>query len=317
MSRPLVSVAMATYNGEKYLREQLDSICSQTYPNLEVVVSDDCSTDGTVRILDEYRSRPGFQCTVQPSRAGFIKNFESAIASCRGDYIALADQDDIWEPDKIEALLAGIGGRSLVYSDARLIDDRGITIAGSLLHASRVAPVTGHPFRYLVCNACVTGCTALITRDLKDQALPVPDSEPYHDWWLSIAATRLRGIAYVDKPLVRYRQHKNNYAGAYIKRGALRRACARFSRTTREHMRAKNELLLRRTAVFIDSRDTMGLSDGEVNYLIDIHRYAEAMLRKGFSGAVLRLAMRHRRELFSGDRLPVQFVKAVTRAFKM
>jgi len=315
--RPLVSVALATCNGERFLREQLDSIYAQTYPRIEVVASDDGSTDGTVQILEEYRLSKGLSYTVQPGRLGLVGNFERAISSCSGDFIVLSDQDDIWEPDKLESLLAAIGGCSLVYSDAALIDGQGAVLAPSLLKASRVTPAAGRPFQYLVCNACVTGCTALFTRELSDQALPVPDGEPYHDWWLSIAATRLGGIAYVDRPLVRYRQHAENYAGAYMKKGILERLFRRFTRGTRERMRAKNELLLRRTRVYMESRESLRLSDAEFDFLADIHRYARGMTGSGSRLRVPYLALKRRAELFPEDALPVQVVKACARFFRI
>ena len=93
---PLISIAIATYNGEKYLEEQLDSIYAQTYKNIEVIVTDDCSSDKTVEILKKYYKSHGLKYVINETNLGFVKNFEKAISLCRGDYIALSDQDDIW-----------------------------------------------------------------------------------------------------------------------------------------------------------------------------------------------------------------------------
>ncbi|MFT4918317.1 MAG: glycosyltransferase involved in cell wall biosynthesis, partial [Zhongshania aliphaticivorans] len=98
---PKISVAMCTYNGERFLAEQLDSILNQTYKNIELVVVDDVSTDGTLRLLDEYAARDGRIRVIRNSEnIGFVRNFEKAMGACSGEFIALADQDDIWFPEK-------------------------------------------------------------------------------------------------------------------------------------------------------------------------------------------------------------------------
>lgn len=115
MKNKLVSIAMATYNGEKYLKEQLDSIYAQTYKNIEVIVCDDCSSDKTVEILDEYKEKYGLKYYINEKNLGFKKNFEKAISLCSGDFIALADQDDIWIESKIEIFLKSKGIDNLIY----------------------------------------------------------------------------------------------------------------------------------------------------------------------------------------------------------
>ena len=118
---PLVSVAMATYNGEPFLREQLDSIYNQTYKNIQVLVTDDCSDDKTVHILEEYKIRYGLQYYVNDKTLGAVRNFERALSFCKGEYIALSDQDDIWFREKIDNLVNEIGDCSLIFSDAKLM----------------------------------------------------------------------------------------------------------------------------------------------------------------------------------------------------
>ena len=104
-----ISIALATYNGGRFLREQLDSIYAQTWRNIEVVASDDRSSDDTVAILEEYGQSHGLRYEINDENLGFVRNFEKILARCTGDFIALADQDDIWLPDKLERLIAGIG----------------------------------------------------------------------------------------------------------------------------------------------------------------------------------------------------------------
>src|SRR5579875_1624244 len=115
-SFPLVSVVLTTYNGETYLREQLDSILAQTYPNIEVVAVDDRSTDGTANILHEYAAQyPNIKVFVNEVNLGFIKNFEKGCRLSTGEYIALCDQDDYWMPDKIKRKMESIGNHALIY----------------------------------------------------------------------------------------------------------------------------------------------------------------------------------------------------------
>ncbi|MFH0976226.1 MAG: glycosyltransferase family 2 protein [Spirochaetota bacterium] len=210
----LVSIALATFNGEKFLREQLDSIYDQTYKNIEIIVSDDCSSDETVEILNEYSKKFGLKYHINNKNIGFVKNFEAAILKCKGEYIALADQDDIWMPDKIERLVSEIEDYSLICSDAELIDDNGNRIAESFQRYSRNYIADGKEFAILVFRNFVTGCTALVTKDLIKRALPIPNGIHHHDWWLALIASKTNGIKYMKAPLIKYRQHQNNDTGA-------------------------------------------------------------------------------------------------------
>lgn len=223
MKQKLVSIAMATYNGEKYLKEQLDSILSQTYKNIEIVVSDDMSGDGTVEILKEYSWKCGLKYSVNKENTGFIKNFEKAVSLCRGDYIALADQDDIWEPDKIELLVKEIADYSIVCSDASVIDSEGNELLPSLNRSSGHYMDTDDQFKFFVFRNYVTGHTALIKREVLDIAIPIPDGVMYHDWWFANVASVLNGVRYLDLPLTRYRQHQYNHTGASKKSGLLQK----------------------------------------------------------------------------------------------
>lgn len=209
---PLVSVALATYNGQQYLREQLDSIYNQTYKNLEVVVCDDHSEDDTVKILEEYRQRFGLIYCVNETRLGFVKNFEKSILRCRGDYIALCDQDDVWEPKKIETLLQYINEKPLICSDLILVDKDKNLIDNSLYNHTGLQFHNNNQFYYMVHSNFVVGCTILFKRELKNIILPFPEGTPYHDWWIALVASANNCIEFCNKPLVYYRYHGNNYS---------------------------------------------------------------------------------------------------------
>jgi len=211
---PLISIAMTTYNGEQFLREQLDSIFGQTYKNIELVVCDDCSTDGTAAILNQYCEKHS-NMTVFENKESLlcVKNFEKAITLCSAEYIALADQDDIWEANKLEVLMAEIGKYSLVFSDASLIDDKGKKTHDShVRYSGRATKAKGLSF--LIFNNIAQGCTTLFKREILSAAIPFGHEDIGQDWHLTVAAIYRHGIKYVDQPLIRYRQHAQNYAGA-------------------------------------------------------------------------------------------------------
>lgn len=219
----LVSIAMTTFNGEKFLREQLDSIMGQTCSNIEIRIVDDCSTDKTRDILRSYEEKYKSKITVycNTSNIGLVKNFEKAINCCKGEYIALCDQDDIWNPHKIERLVNEIGKYSLIYSDASLIDERGRQYVTSRCSEYNLNNKSDLEFNDLVFKNLVIGCTCLFKKDLLIDVMPIPEYEIFHDWWISIVALKRDGIKYLDENLVQYRQHESNLYGQR-KGGVLR-----------------------------------------------------------------------------------------------
>lgn len=295
---PLVSVALATYNGGHFLREQLDSIYTQSWANIEVVACDDCSTDDTVSILDEYRQSHGLRYEVNKRNQGFVRNFEKILSRCCGTFIALADQDDIWLPQKLERLVAGIGEADLVYSDAFLVDRDGRELPGSMIETAGVRPVSGRQFTYFVCNSCVTGCTTLIRRDLLEKALPIPDCESYHDWWLAVVASRYGGVRFLPEQLVKYRQHDANDTGATVKTRLVTRLAAHLRGDTGEAKRRYYRLLRDRALCYRTLQTRLALGAGELEFLGDIRRYAESLLDRRFHIASFVLAFRYRTILF-------------------
>ncbi|HYG61335.1 MAG TPA: glycosyltransferase family 2 protein [Thermoanaerobaculia bacterium] len=245
MTARLVSVALATWNGARYLRQQLDSVYAQTWPNLEVVVTDDASTDGTAEILQEYAERRGLRFEVNPERHGLIRNFERAISLCRGDCIALCDQDDLWKPEKIERLMAGLGDATLVYCNT----EEQMTPEGEVRPEPSFAPIqsfaraygSGRPTRHLLAENWVVSHGVLFRRELVAHALPIPPHQPYHDGWLALVASTLGGIRYLDERLQVYRQHPESLT--WIPPERRGRRSGRFRATWRERCRKETERL--------------------------------------------------------------------------
>lgn len=218
MSRPLVSVALATCDGARWLREQLDSIYTQTWPDLEVVVSDDASVDETPAILEEYARERGLRWQANPVRLGLVKNFERAISLCAGDLIALSDQDDLWKPHKLETLAARLGGHTLIYGNIQEVLETDGTVrietAWEPIFRFARAHGSGRPTRWLLAENWVVSHSVMFRRELVEHALPIPPHQPFHDGWLALVASKLGGIVYLDERLQVYRRHPGSLTWA-------------------------------------------------------------------------------------------------------
>lgn len=210
-NKPLVSIAMATYNGAKYIKEQLDSLVHQTYDNLEIVIVDDSSTDDTVSIINDYQQQYKFiYLIVNSSNCGVTTTFENAIIACKGLLIAICDQDDIWELNKIEILVNEIGEHDAVYSNSLLVDKNGQSLNKSFTTIMNMQTYySGAPF--LLSNS-VPGHTILMKQQFVQNILPFPPNMLF-DLWIGFCAAANNGIKFVDKTLVKYRQHDTNTIG--------------------------------------------------------------------------------------------------------
>jgi glycosyltransferase involved in cell wall biosynthesis len=202
---PLVSIALCTFNGQAYLQQQLDTLVGQSYKNLEIVVVDDASTDSTYAILQKYAAQfTFFKVYKNETNLGFIANFERAVKFCSGELIALCDQDDLWDLQKIELQVAAIGDNVFIYHDSEFIHEDGVPMnkkMSDLMNLYR----GDDPLAFMFFN-CVSGHTILMKKKLLDAALPLKKGY-FHDWWLAYVATNTGAIDFVPLPLVKYRQH--------------------------------------------------------------------------------------------------------------
>jgi glycosyltransferase involved in cell wall biosynthesis len=205
-----VAICMATYNPPPELfHRQIESIRAQTHENWICVISDDCSDEGgTATIRTEVGDDPRFVVSRAPRRLGFYGNFERALAMAprQARYIAPADQDDCWDPEKVSVLLSRIGAAKLIYSDARVVSRDGTLIADTYWSTRR----NNHSdlVSLLVANA-VTGAASLLDREVLEYALPFPPAQfaHFHDHWLALVARSIGEIDFVDRPLYDYVQH--------------------------------------------------------------------------------------------------------------
>ncbi|MFP5040414.1 glycosyltransferase family 2 protein [Parasediminibacterium sp. JCM 36343] len=204
-----VSIVMCTYNGSKYLAEQLESIVNQDYRPIEMVVVDDCSTDNTWQILQGWQSKyPFFRIFQNESNLGYNKNFEKAIQLATGEYIALSDQDDIWMPDKISLLVAAMQAKP----DAVLAHSKNVAMENGILkynHANLRNFFEGTDLRKLFLHSQFSGHAILFKTSLVPSLVPFPEGIIY-DWWISVNACAAGSIVFVDKILVHHRVHDSN-----------------------------------------------------------------------------------------------------------
>jgi glycosyltransferase involved in cell wall biosynthesis len=284
---------LTTFNGERFLAQQLDSIYAQTHRNIEVVVCDDRSEDRTVEILEQYRQDHALRYSINDSRLGFVNNFGKVISLCKGEFIALSDQDDIWEPKKIEILMNEIGDNDLICSDMSLIDDKSEPIAPSFRQALQV-PFTNDStqFSVLAYTNFVTGCTILMRREFAHRHLPVPLEAMSHDWWFGICAARERRLKFLDLPLVKYRQHDANAIGArqlWEGRGMLRFV---FSRERKEVYQKE----LRRIRYYL--ANGVSENDEQKMFLESLQRHFSSIVSTSVHTEAFAIAFRYREVLF-------------------
>ncbi len=222
-----LSVAMATYNGEKFLKEQLDSILNQTRLPDEIVISDDASTDRTPEILIEYKEKYPklIKLLLNKANVGFVKNFERAIMNTTGDLVALSDQDDVWLPEKLEKeskILKEHQDIGMVFCDLEIVDEELKMLVPSLWKTRKWdldGIIKGRKFFEMIVDSNrVTGCTIVIRRDVLRKLIPFDKRVFVHDHWLAVGSALLTDVYAFNKPLVLYRQHSSNQIGSSRKK---------------------------------------------------------------------------------------------------
>lgn len=224
-TQPDIRILMATYNGERWLAEQLESLMNQTEKGWKLFIRDDGSTDATVKILQRWQERYPEQITwyADNQRLGPAQSFSKLmVANQSADYLFFCDQDDVWAADKLERSLAAIREMEdcfgtetplLVHHDLTVCDQSLIPIADSFLEFQALDPTKNSLSRLLLQNV-VTGCTTGINRALAQKAGAVPEAAVMHDWWLALVATSFGRIRCLwDPELIRYRIHGSNTCG--------------------------------------------------------------------------------------------------------
>lgn len=210
-------ITLATYNGEKYLGEMLESLVQQTMPADVIIAVDDGSKDNTCEILESYKGKLPLEITRFEKNRGHRAAFSTALEKAATllddeDLIFLADQDDIWAPNKLEVMSQKIGENSMIFGDAEIINGEGEIIekswrkkAGIVEQLSQQALLTGY--------TNVTGCMVAFKAALLHTVLPIPQDVPVHDQWITLCATAENGYASIADKVIYYRIHESNAIG--------------------------------------------------------------------------------------------------------
>lgn len=223
---PTVDILLATYNGEAFLPEQIESVLAQSFADWRLLVRDDGSTDDTAAIVRQYVSQyPDRILPVedQDTGLGAAGNFARLMEQSRAPYVMLCDQDDVWLPDKVERMLAAIRELEadsstelplLVFSDLTVVDRELKTINPSFWQYMLTDPVAGCLVNRLMGQNVVTGCASICNRRLVELTLPIPAEALMHDWWMALVAASLGELRCLPEATVLYRQHGKNTLGA-------------------------------------------------------------------------------------------------------
>lgn len=220
----MISILMSTYNGEKYIREQIDSILSQTYSDWKLYVRDDGSKDNTVAIIDYYMDvYPDkiFLCRDLLGNLGPGRSFMTLLENIDGDYYMFCDQDDVWLPSKIEMSMLKmreceelyLDKPLCVFTDLKIVDSDLKLISNSMWKSLKISSLRCNDFYFLTCSWVVTGCTMLLNRRVKDFVFPYSD-KIMHDYWISMILSKKGYNIPFDSSTILYRQQSHNVVGA-------------------------------------------------------------------------------------------------------
>ena len=207
-----ISVCMATYNGELYIEEQLTSILSQLRDEDEVIISDDHSIDLTLQKIKSFQDKR-IKLFVNSGKKGPVGNFENALQQASGHFIFLADQDDVWLPNKVKTSLVHLQKCDLLLSDAIVINGSGDVVHNSFYKKNH----SGKGFLFNWVNNSYLGCCMAFNKNVLNYVIPFPEKIAMHDIWIGLNASFVGKCLHLKEPLIKYRQHGKNTVVAFKK----------------------------------------------------------------------------------------------------
>lgn len=245
MSQSRISIVLATYNGEKYLSQQLDSILTQTFSDFELIICDDCSKDGTISIIESY-AKKDYRVKLYKNELnlGFKNNFLKGLSLCTGDYVAFCDQDDVWLPNHLDVLYSNIGNNWFIGADATVVDSELNPLGRTMKNVALIEknPSTALDYLYFEVNSNMfQGTASLGKREFLLKYSQVPEVVSAHDHWFALAACMYGKAVYVPETVLLYRQHADNIIGgkSMTKVQAIKDAVVRKLIKRREYKRKK------------------------------------------------------------------------------
>ena len=223
--QPNIDILLPTYNGEKYLTEQIDSILTQSTQDWRLIIRDDGSSDNTVSIIEKYAAKYPDKIkliTDNDGNLGASLNFGRLLEQADAEYIMFSDQDDVWLPNKIELTLNVMKATEqiypdkevLIHTDLKVVNSDLNIIADSMWSYQKISPEIGDDLSKIMAQNIVTGCAMMINRKAKDVSTPIPPEAIMYDWWIAMNVARYGKIVYLSAPSILYRQHSDNRIGA-------------------------------------------------------------------------------------------------------
>jgi glycosyltransferase involved in cell wall biosynthesis len=221
-----ISIIIATYNGGRYLAEQIKSIVEQSYKDWHLLIRDDGSSDNTLSVINEYtRQYPDKikLLTDNDGNIGASQNFLRLLSYADTEYVMFCDQDDKWLPDKIKITLDkikvteekhGISNPLLIHTDLKVADENLNVISDSFWKYQQLNPEKGKTLNRLLMQNVITGCTVMINRALREKIKSFPQQTLMYDWWIALVASAFGNIDYISQATMLYRQHRENIVGA-------------------------------------------------------------------------------------------------------
>ena len=271
-----IIILLSTYNGAKYLKNQIDSLIFQSYNDFRIIARDDGSSDESFAILKSYDQVEIVNSQQNLGAKGsFAELLEYAVKHTDGEFFMFCDQDDVWEKDKIAMTLAkmqeleGTYGDLplLVHSDVKVVDARLRVVAESFWKFQNIDP-TRDAIHHLLLQNVVTGCTMMINRPLAKLVETIPEEAIMHDWWIAMVASCFGKIGFIDEPLMLYRQHSSNDTGAkhysfgyFMQRFTQKQSFKKYTSQAKVFGEVYDELLDAKTRVLLkdfSKIDTMG-----------------------------------------------------------
>ena len=217
-----IIILLSTYNGAKYLKNQIDSLMSQSYDDFCIIARDDGSSDESSQILKSYDKIETIDSYQNLGAKGsFAELLEYAVKHTDGEFFMFCDQDDVWKNDKIKKTLVKMHEMEkqfedtplLVHTDLEVVDEKLNIINSSFMDFQKIDAMKNE-FHNLLIQNTITGCTIMINRKLAEKCLPIPDGAIMHDWWIGLVASQFGKIGYLNESTIKYRQHKSNTIGA-------------------------------------------------------------------------------------------------------
>lgn len=216
-----ILILISTFNGEKYLKQQIDSLLKQTYKKITIIVRDDGSSDKTIEILSNYNIiKIDSNKNIGPKKS-FSKLLNYALKHSNAKYFMFCDQDDIWEENKVEITFQKMKESEikhgaiplLIHTDLKIVNEHMNVINTSFWKHQLIIPKL-NSFNRLIMQNTITGCTSMINKALAEKCTCIPNSAIMHDWWIGLVASKFGEIYFIKDSTVRYRQHNNNTIGA-------------------------------------------------------------------------------------------------------